>query len=122
MSELVCIACPRGCVIEITEKNGEYEVRGNLCKRGRDFAVAETVNPMRTVSSVVATTFKDAPVVPVRVSAEIPKNRIFDVMKEINKVVVTERIGSGDAVIKNVLGLGADVIATSDLLKEVNIK
>ena len=39
-------------------------------------------------------------------------------MKEINGVVVTERIHSGDAVIKNVLGLDVDVIATSSILTE----
>ena len=39
-------------------------------------------------------------------------------MREINAVTLTERIGRGDAVIKNVLGLGVDVIATSDLLKQ----
>lgn len=39
-------------------------------------------------------------------------------MKEINKTVVKQRLGRGDAVIENVLGFGVDVIATSDLIKE----
>ena len=71
-----------------------------------------------TICTTVRTTFKDAPVLPVRVSAEIPKNRIFDVMREINKVKVDTRVGRGDVIIENVLGLGADIIATSDLLRE----
>ena len=129
MSKLVCIVCPRGCTMEVTENNGEYEVTGNFCKRGRDFAVAEQTMPMRTICSTVATAFKEAPVLPVRVSADIPKDKIydgfyfdknvnFDVMQEINKVVVKERIGRGDIVIENVLGLGVDVIATASILKE----
>ena len=64
------------------------------------------------------TVFADAPVLPVRVSADIPKEMIFDVMGEINSVTLTERIGRGDIVIENVLGLGVDVISTSDLLKQ----
>ena len=40
-------------------------------------------------------------------------------MSEINAVTLIDRIGMGDAVIKNVLGLGVDVIATSDLLKQI---
>ena len=118
MSKLVCIVCPRGCTMEVTENNGEYEVTGNFCKRGRDFAVAEQTMPMRTICSTVATAFKEAPVLPVRVSADIPKDKIFDVMQEINKVVVKEKIGRGDIVIENVLGLGVDVIATASILKE----
>lgn len=54
-----------------------------------------------------------------RVSDDIPREKIFDVMREINAVTLKERIGRGDAVIKNVLGLGVDVIATSDLLKQI---
>lgn len=39
-------------------------------------------------------------------------------MREINKVKVDTRVGRGDVIIENVLGLGADIIATSDLLRE----
>ena len=60
------------------------------------------------------------PVLPVRVSAEIPKNRIFDVMQAVNRTTVTARLGRGDVVLKNVLGLGVDVIATSNVLKETD--
>lgn len=73
--------------------------------------------PKRTICSTVHTAFPDAPVLPVRVSADIPKDRIFDVMDAIRTVTVTERIGRGDVVIPDVLGLGVDVIATSSLLK-----
>ena len=47
MSKLVCIVCPRGCTMEVTESGGEYTVTGNFCKRGRDFAIAEQTTPMR---------------------------------------------------------------------------
>lgn len=112
---LVCIVCPRGCTLSISENNGEYSVSGNFCKRGADFAVSEMTEPKRTICSTVRTVFPDVPVLPVRVSAEIPKDRIFDVMKEINSFVLENRVPRGGAVIKNVLGLGVDIIATSDL-------
>ena len=38
-------------------------------------------------------------------------------MKEISKVQVIEPLGTGDIVIENVLGLGVDVVITSDLMK-----
>ncbi|MEG1519853.1 MAG: DUF1667 domain-containing protein [Clostridia bacterium] len=116
MKEFVCIVCPNGCKLEVDEKN--LTVVGNKCKRGETFGINEVTNPMRTICSTVKTIFEDSPVLPVRVSSDIPKDKIFEVMKEINKVVVSERIGRGDVVIKNVLGLGVDIIATSNLLKE----
>ena len=118
MKELVCIVCPRGCTIRAGKNSdGTFDITGNTCRRGYDFAVSELTAPMRTVCSTVGTVFPDCPVVHVRVSREIPRDRIFDVMGEINRVTVRQRLGRGDAVIKDVLGLGADVIITSDILK-----
>ena len=113
--ELVCIVCPRGCTMHISETDGEYTVSGNSCKRGKDFALSEMTEPKRTICSTVRTVFPDVPVLPVRVSAEIPKDRIFDVMKEINSFLLEKRVSRGETVIGNVLGLGADIIATSDI-------
>jgi len=112
---LVCIVCPRGCTLEISEKSGEYSVSGNFCKRGRDFAVSEMTEPKRTICSTVRTVFPDVPVLPVRVSEEIPKDRIFDVMKEINSFLLEKHVSRGEAVIENILGLDVDIIATSDI-------
>lgn len=112
--ELVCIVCPRGCTMQIEGEGENITVTGNTCKRGHDFAISEMTAPKRTICSTVKTTFKDIPVVPVRVSSDIPKDRIFDVMEEINKVVLSERHDRGDVVIKNVLDLGVDVILTGD--------
>lgn len=121
MKEFVCIVCPNGCKLTVEGDGENITVSGNKCRRGEKFAVDEMTMPMRTICSTVKTAFGFAPVLPVRVSADIPKDRIFDVMKEINSVTVTEAIGRGDVVIPDVLGLGVDVIAASDVLKGENI-
>lgn len=118
MKELTCIVCPNGCSLRVEKKDGQWEVIGNQCKRGITFAIEEMTHPMRTISSTVRTSFPEVPVIPVRVSAEIPKERIFDVMKQINQVRVEKICGTGDVVIENVLGLQVDVIVTSDILRE----
>ena len=120
MKELVCIVCPRGCRMQIAEENGVLQITGNGCKRGAAFAESEARDPRRTICTTVRTAFPGVPVLPVRVSAEIPKNRIFDVMQAVNRTTVTARLGRGDVVLKNVLGLGVDVIATSNVLKETD--
>ena len=118
MKEFNCIGCPRGCLLRVEEENGEFTVSGNSCENGRKFAVSEMTEPKRTICSTVKTVFADVPVLPVRVSADIPKDKIFDVMREINSVTLDKRISGGDAVIENVLGLGVDVISTSNVLKQ----
>ena len=99
----------------VTRDGDSITTEGNFCKRGEGFAIQELTAPMRTICSTVKTSFRDMPVLPCRVSAEIPKDRMFDVMKEINKVTVTTRLRRGDLILSNVLGLNVDVIATTDL-------
>lgn len=115
MRKLVCIVCPRGCTMEITPEVDGYTVTGNTCKRGAQFALSEMTKPMRTISTTVRSLLPGIPVVPVRVSAEIPKDKIFDVMKEIKKVRLDHPLPRGGVVIPHVLGLDANVIVTSDI-------
>ena len=114
---IVCIVCPKGCVMKVDrEEDGTITVTGNSCPRGEAFALQELTAPKRTICSTVRTAFPDTPVLPVRVSTDIPKDRIFDVMNAINDVCVTTPVKRGDVLIRDVLGTGADVIVTSDLL------
>lgn len=116
IKEFVCIVCPNGCELKIDDVT--HEISGNKCPRGKQFAIDEITCPKRTICSSCKTIFKDTPLVSCRVSNDIPKDKIFDVMKEINKIVIDKRLGIGDVAIKNVLGLDADVIITSNILKE----
>ena len=125
IAELVCIVCPNGCNLQVEsiteELRGEPEfiVSGNRCKRGKEFAKTEMTAPKRMICSTVRTAFQAIPVVPVKLSAEIPKQRIFDVMDEIKKVRVTMPIRRGDVVLHNVCNLGVDVIATNSITTQL---
>ena len=118
MKELVCIVCPNGCTLHIEGDGKNIKISGQKCKKGLTFAQNEITNPMRSICSTVRTAFSEIPVLPVKVSCEIPKDKIFEVMQAINGVTVRERIGTGDIIIKNVCGTNADIIATSNILKE----
>jgi CxxC motif-containing protein len=65
----------------------------------------------------VRTVFPEAPVLPVRTDGEVPKKIIPALMRELSTALVTERIGIGGTVIRDILGTGCDIIATSDMLK-----
>lgn len=118
--ELVCIVCPRSCRMTITSEGDEFVVTGNTCKRGKEFAINEMTDPRRTVCTTVRTSFPSVPVLPVRVSGAIPKNKIFDLMREVNRITVSKRIGREEVIVPNILDLGVDLIATSNILKDEN--
>ena len=111
-----CIVCPNGCEME-----AEYEgaavlsVTGNLCPKGRDYVTQELVDPRRTIATSVCVQSGTLPLTSVRTNRAIPKDRIFDVMNEINKQTLTAPVRIGDVVIENVLGLGSDVIVTKHI-------
>lgn len=112
MKKLICFLCPNGCSLSVVHNQSEITVTGQKCKRGKEFAITEAINPTRTLCTTVKTTFANIPVLPVRSKTAIPKNRIFDVMSALNQVVVNKTLCCGEPVLTNVLGLGIDIIAT----------
>ena len=115
---LTCIGCPMGCQLTVTmEGNEVLSVEGNTCPRGDIYARKEVTNPTRIVTSTIAITGGDKERISCKTATDVPKEKMFDVMKEISKVQVIEPLGTGDIVIENVLGLGVDVVITSDLMK-----
>lgn len=113
--ELTCIVCPRGCQLkaELAPDGSVLSVTGNGCARGKQYALDECTHPMRTVTSTVRST--NGRMVPVKTNRTIPKELIFDCMKEINRASVALPVKIGDVVIPNLLGTGADVVVTADV-------
>ena len=112
--ELTCIVCPKGCQLKVElEGKKVVSVTGHTCKRGEAYAQAECTAPMRTLTTTAAVV--GGGVVPVKTDRTIPKELMFDCMKEINKVRVPADAKLGDVVIENVLGTGANVITTRNV-------
>jgi CxxC motif-containing protein len=110
---LICIGCPLGCPLVVEMEGKEVvSVSGNTCKNGEKYARKELTNPTRIVTSTVRVIGGTLGMVSVKTSADIPKGKIFDIMKEIREVTVTAPIHIGDVIIKNVADTGVDVIAT----------
>ncbi len=117
MKQLTCIVCPIGCRITVESRNGEYVFSGNRCGRGAEFAKAELTEPKRSLTTTVRTALRGMPVIPVRTNGDIPKEMIPSVMLTLRDVLISERIGIGEIVVKDILGSGCDIIATSDMLR-----
>ena len=112
MKELTCIICPRGCRLTIDDK---MNVTGNFCPRGKEYAISELTNPVRTITSSIRVLNREDTLVSIKTSGPIPKEKIFDVMEEINKIGVNAPTNIGDIAKKDILGLGVDIIITKNI-------
>ena len=116
--ELICIGCPMGCPLTVTIDAGKIDVTGNTCKIGDRYARKEVTAPTRVVTSSVAVRGGEIARVSVKTESDIPKDKIFDCMKEISSIEVTAPVKLGDVIIENCAGTGVKVIAT----KTVEVK
>ena len=111
--DLICIICPRGCMLSVSDENGELEVKGNFCKRGVEYAINECTNPLRTVTSTIRLNNRDG-MVSVKTSQPIKKGDIFNVMEAIRSATADAPIKIGDILIENICG--CDIIATGEVI------
>lgn len=116
--DLLCIVCPNGCRLTAELVGDELRVEGNGCPKGIEFARAELTNPVRSLTTTVATAFPGVPALPVRTDREIPKGKIPQALAQLAEVRLDRRVGCGDTVLEDLAGTGCQVIATSDILME----
>lgn len=124
-NELTCIICPMGCLLEADCEKSEggswrvTAVTGNTCPRGEKYARSELTHPVRTVTGTVALSGARYCRLPVITSAPVPRERIFDVMKEIHAVCVCAPVQIHDIIIENVCGLGVHVLASRSMERKL---
>ncbi len=111
--EMICIVCPKGCKLSVTQKGkNEFDVIGNKCKRGVNYAISEMTAPTRVITSTVKLEGSHNSRVPVKTLQPIPKSSIFECMKVINKVIAKAPVQNGQVLVENILGTGVPLVAT----------
>lgn len=102
----------------ITSDGDELVVTGNTCKRGKEFAVSEMTDPRRTVCTTVRTALP--------FGTGSARSRIGADSQKLNfrpdargkPYHRFKRLGREEVVVPNILNLGVDLIATSNILKD----
>ena len=112
MKELTCIVCPRGCRLQVDD---DMNVTGNFCPRGKQYALSELTNPVRTITTSVRVSNRPHTLVSVKTTNPVPKGKIFEVMEEINKISVKAPVRIGQIVKTKVLGLDSDIVITKNI-------
>ena len=113
---ITCINCPVGCRMTVIKSDtGEFlSVIGNTCPRGAAYARQESNLPERMITAVVPVAGSKTPL-SVKTSHSVPKSLVFSVMRELHTLHLHIPVYSGQVIIRNVLGTGADIVATRDL-------
>ena len=108
-----------GCEIEVilSDEGKITSVTGNTCRRGEVYARKEIESPRRIVTSTVkvAGSIEGAACVSCKTQTDIPKDKIFDVIRELKDTTCNCPVNIGDIVLSNAAGTGVDVVATANV-------
>ncbi len=120
IKHLICISCPIGCPLTITmgEDGSVQNVTGNTCPRGKIYAEKELTAPTRIVTSIVRVENSTSGEVMVSCKTEqdIPKEKIFEIVKELKSISIKAPVHIGDIIKANVANTGVNIIATKEIL------
>ena len=83
----------------------------NFCKRGETYAKAEIASPVRVLTTTVATSFKHIPRLPVKTDDPIPKDKIFDAMKQIKNIYIKKDVEIGEVLIYDFIEKGVNLVS-----------
>ena len=118
--EFTCIVCPNGCEIEADYeiKNGTpviSNIQGNTCKRGEEYVRQELISPKRTIASSILVEGGELPLVSVRITKPIPREKISEAVQEIRQYRVTAPVRAGAVICHDFLGFDTDLITTKNV-------
>ncbi len=122
MRKITCTICAVGCPIEV-EHDGKEILSVRNCgepicdegKRGVEHARREFANPVRVLTTTLRVRGGAAPLVPVKTAAPIPKSLLMECMRSLARIEVNAPIEIGTTLVANLLGTGADVVATASV-------
>lgn len=112
MTELICIACPKGCRLRVDDA---LNVTGNTCPRGEAYGRDEVQNPVRVITSTVRIDGGAHRRCPVKTAGEIPKGLIFEAMGMLDGICLKSPVKAGQVVVDNICKTGVSFVTTRDM-------
>jgi CxxC motif-containing protein len=107
-----------GCQLDVVVQGDNVEqVTGNQCARGVIYAKKEVVNPTRILTSVVFVNHGVEEMVSVKTSTDIPKSMLRQCAASLRGLRVEAPVKSGDIIVENLCGTGANLVATKGVAR-----
>lgn len=115
----VCVVCPIGCEIDVVHDGSKIiSMEGNKCERSEEFVSQELIEPMRILTTTVRIQGSRWVVIPVRTDKSVPKRLFPRIMRQLRRVKLQAPVNMLDVVVRDVLGTGANIIATRTMPRE----
>lgn len=116
--EYTCIACPKGCKIELEYEGEEIkDISGYSCVKGKEYVKDEFHDPRRILTTTVKIRNAKYPRIPVRTETGVPKDELDCCLEELKKIQLEAPVKIGEVVIGDVCGTGISVTASRSLEK-----
>lgn len=112
---IICVACPKGCRLQIQRDGEEVLVSNQGCKRGVEYAIGEMKDPRRMVATTVQIEGARHPLLPVYSAAPFPKARIFELLATLRSLKVQAPVKEGQIILENALDTGISILASRDM-------
>lgn len=112
---ITCTICPSSCCIIVKGTEDSIEsIEGYICRRGAEYAEAEYLHPERNLTAIVKAKDYKTPVVSVRTSKPVPKDKQMECMHILRELEVEPPYEIGRVILENILGTGSDIILTNN--------
>jgi len=115
---LICIVCPKGCKVTVTNQDGVYTTTGNACSRGNVYAIQETIAPKRILTSTIKINGASHQRCPVVSSAPIAKQDLFKALACLENIEVDAPVTMNTVVVQNVINSGVDILISRSMEKQ----
>lgn len=113
--EIICVACPKGCRLEVMRDGEEILVTKQGCKRGVDYAISEVCDPRRMLATTIRIEHAIHPLLPVYTERPVPVGKIKELLALLRTMKLDSPVKEGQVVLEDVLGTGINVLASRDM-------
>ncbi len=113
--EITCVVCPRGCGITVCGEGDRVDsVAGFGCARGKAYAEAEFVCPVRILTGSVRLEGGVEPLLPVRSEKPIPREKVAEAMAQLRTVTAHVPVKMHQVILADAAGTGTAIIASAE--------
>ena len=113
--EMVCVNCPKGCLLQANMSNGNCEVTGNECSRGYAYAIDELKRPKRILTTTARIKNQANLLLPVRTDKPVDREKMREIIILLNRKEISLPVKKGQRIVDNIPGIDANIIASKSM-------
>lgn len=117
VKNIICVNCPLGCRLEVSQDGDNIIVHGNKCPKGEEYGIEEIKSPKRILTGIIRTNSELNPYISVKSIKPIKREKIQKILNTIYQMKVKLPVKSGEQLLADCDNEGTDIIATRTLLE-----